>query len=704
MVTRRRVKRRRTLADAMLAVGLLMLGLFIGAAGGLLWVAQGGLPGGPTATPTATPREPFTPTPDFRATRVAEDLATQVAYNSALATRRALNPPGTPTETSGATKFLPVAAQPDATAIFLAEQAASEATAQALALEAQNLIPAEQQPSPLETPTPVTVGLPLVDTASVPTATVTLEPAPIGETTPEQADIPTDLPVTITATVALTIPPTPEPTSTPTPTVEPPTPTATPFASPTPTIVFTLNSMRGIIDRQNAVARVGPGSFYTQSDTIAVGTQITLLARDVTGEWVYLCCAPSTNAPVWVRSNTTRPIDNPALPTPLGTRSPDDIRWLVVRGPDANQTPVPTVPPVLPNEFPMFRNDRYNSGRVPQLPRPPLNPAWGGQAGLAGQPYSSGVVVGGNAVYAASADGHIYAFNRESGSQLWRFNLGEMVRAAPLVDGARVYVATENGRLVALENQGLAATQRWSVALDGMPRGGILPGPGQLILTLGTPGGERLVVVNRESGSVVHSIALGGMPAQAPALANQTIYVASDAVRAYDIWTGELVWQTNESTQYTTPPLYTSPGVEAASELYVADSQGRLVALDANNGTLLWAAPVGGSGTGIAANNTTVFVSGPGFVRAFARAQRSEGQLLWSATIAGTIPGGPLVDDNIVLIVSDGGNVQYIDAITGALISANIQAPPVAGSPAVADGYLFTSGTNAFLFAARQGP
>ncbi|MGL4650193.1 MAG: PQQ-binding-like beta-propeller repeat protein [Caldilineaceae bacterium] len=671
------------------------------AAGGLLFAAQTGLLAGATPTPTSTPGATVGPTADFRATRTAEDAATQVAYAGALATLTAETLAGATPNSVGGDKFLPVITNPGLTATAIAPAPAEvDAAATATVPDAGVIASPEGAPgllpvSPLETPTQVIVSLPVVDTGGVPTVAVAAAtPTP---TNPPVTLIPT-LPAEPTATSTTT------PSPTPTFTLAPPTATATPFATPTPTVAFALNSMRGVIDRQNAISRVGPGSFYTQSATINIGTQVTLLARDTTGEWVYLCCTPGNNGPAWVRGVSARPVENPTLPPPLNELNQNDIRWLVVRGPDANQTPVPSLAPVAITDFPMFRHDRGNTARVAQLPRLPLATAWSGQSGLAGQSYTSGAVLAGNAVFAASGDGHLYAFNRDAGGQLWRFNLGEVARATPLVDGSQVYVVTESGRLFALENQGQAAAQRWMTALGGVPRSGILPAPNRLVLTMRQPDGERLVILDRGNGAVLRNVALGNAQSQAPALSAQTVYVASDLVRAYDLWSGELVWQSTEGTQYTTPPLLMVPGVEAAAELYVADTQGRLLAYDANTGQLIWAAPVGGTATGIAASGTTVFVSGPGFVRAFARVRRTEGQLLWTAGIAGNVPGGPIVDETRVLVVSDGGGVQYLDAITGALIAANVQAQPLGGAAAAVSPWLFAPGQNAVLFAAREGP
>lgn len=679
---------RRSRTAAVLTISLLLAVILLAALGAVFWAAQRGLLTGPTPTPSSTPFAAPTVTPDFRATRTAEDSLTQVAFSTQLATLNAqvggapvaVLPEGTPTFGDISS---PVVVQPDATATAMA-LAITQATAEA----------AQAPGSPLETPTAVTstINLPVVESPREPTIAVLPTETPTDLPTLIVVAPPAETPLLPTATVTLA----PE-----LPTPGPPTPSMTPVPPPP----FFVNSMTGVIDHQNGLVRVGPSSLYTQTGTIAIGTQVTLLARDTTGEWLYVCCAPNTNNPGWMRAVAARPTLNPTLPAPLATAEANDIRWLTVRGPDANLTPIPASLPPPPADFPMARHDRGNTGRVAALPRLPLQLGWppGGQAGLAGGGYTSGAIVVGSSVIAASADGHVYCFDRDSGSQRWRFFLGEDMRATPLADGNLIIVVTESGRLVALEDQGLQAVQRWTQALGVQPRG-MVAAAGRILLTGRANDGEQLLILDRNSGSLLRSVNLGGAPSQLPAVGGQTVYVASDLVRAIDIFGGDIVWQSGEATSFTTPPLYSSPGVKALAELYVADAAGRLISFDANTGVVLWIAPVGAAATGLAAHSTTVVATGPGFVRAFARALRPEGQLLWNVGIAGNVLGGALVDDTRVFVGADGGAFQYLDVVTGALLQGNVQSPTLGGPIAVAGPWIFAPTQAGVLFAAREQP
>lgn len=683
-------RRRRNRTAEILTVSVLSALFVLGGLAGMVWIAQTGAFSGPTPTPSSTPQPAPTATPDFRATRTAQDILTQIAYSVELATLAAqtmgiggpvtgtlpeptLFPPAPGAAPTDMSIMLPVISQANAAAAT-ATWAAYELQIAAATIAAGGLLPPD---SPIATPTPNTVNLPLVDQGGVPTPTPFV--------------LPTDTP---------TIPFVPD-TPTATPTLVPPTAT---FAPPTPTIQYSVNSLRAIIAQQEARVYVGPGSFYTQTSTLGGNYEITLFARDQSGEWLYMCCPPNSNTAGWVRSYPVRPTGNATLPAPLPTDDGNDIRWLTERGADSGLTPVPASTPIPPTDFPMARYDRANSGRVPALPRLPLAVGWpaGGQAGLAGQGFTSGAIVVGNTVLAASADGHLYSYERESGSQRWRYFVGDVIRAAPLFEGGQIYAITENGKLVALEDQGNQALLKFEVQLSAQPRGGILAAAGRLILTARAADGERLFILDRSNGAVLRNVNLGGETAQMPAVGRQLVFVAGNIIRAIDIWSGDIVWQSQESTAYTAPPLYSTPGAESLAELYAVDNQGRVTAWDANTGTQLWAAPLNGLATGMAANTGTLFVSGPGFVRAYSRARRSEGQLLWSFVSAGNVPGGPIVDDTNVLLVTDGGSFQVLNAITGAVVVGNVQSPPLSGSVAVSGPWVYAPTSAGVLFAARS--
>ena len=59
----------------------------------------------------------------------------------------------------------------------------------------------------------------------------------------------------------------------------------------------------------------------------------------------------------------------------------------------------------------------------------------------------------GGRVYAVSADGRLYAFEAESGAQLWREKLGNNISAGVAVNHNSVFVGTDSGDLLKFRPQ-----------------------------------------------------------------------------------------------------------------------------------------------------------------------------------------------------------------------------------------------------------
>lgn len=697
---------RRSRTNEVLTISILTALFLLAGLALLFWVVQGGALASPTPTPSATPRQQLTPTADFRATNTAQDMLTQIAFSAELATAVAerLQTGTPPPDAVGIllpgenSVMLPVISQVDA-ALATAIAQSIEATLNPIAPDDAPL-PGEMLPapdSPLETPnfeaTSVQATLEALATAQVIQLPIV-----------DQGAAPTDTPVAPNVELP-TLEPTATETFTPTPSFTPePTATFTPEPTPTPTQPFSLPSLAAnVVGSGPAAAYVGPSSLYTQTATLPLSTGITLLNRNASGEWIYFCCVPNTNNPAWMLSASARPSGNPALAAPRENLNPNDARWLAQRDADPSLAPIPASLPAPPTDFPMARVDKHNTGSVTTVPSLPYIYGWGlgGNAGVAGNGFISGAVVSGANVVAASADGHIYSFDRDSGSQRWRFQIGENIRAVPLAEGSTFFVLSESGRLTALDDLGGSANPRYQRGFDMSPHGGIIGAGARLLFTGRQPDAERLWIVDRTNGNPLYTVALGASTAQMPAVGEQLVFVVSDAVRAINLFNGQVVWETLNDVTFNAPPLYVSPGQNTLAELYVADSQGRITALNANTGETLWQSFNNGNVTSLAANDTMLFAAGPGFVRGLVQQRRNDGQLVWQASIPGNVPGGVIVDGTRVLVVAEGGNIQLFDAGSGAIGVSDIQLGALGGSAAVSGAWIYVPTQSGILYGLR---
>ncbi|MGB0372373.1 MAG: PQQ-binding-like beta-propeller repeat protein [Opitutales bacterium] len=75
--------------------------------------------------------------------------------------------------------------------------------------------------------------------------------------------------------------------------------------------------------------------------------------------------------------------------------------------------------------------------------------------------FSTPILANGN-IYIGSADSHLYSLDVQTGDLNWKYRAADWVRSRPVVDGKRIYLASFDGTLVCLEDQGKHAVERWS--------------------------------------------------------------------------------------------------------------------------------------------------------------------------------------------------------------------------------------------------
>lgn len=712
--------RRRNATAEILTISVLVAILVLIGVGLMLWAVESRLAFGPTPTPTATARATSTATPDIRATLVAEDIATQVALLSALQTR--MPPIVTATATPATTHGLDTGINPVSPLDGSPGASDEEGSPPLVIILPGDTIPSgEPEPDEDEehtislpvvddagidpaTPpalrTPITVSLPIVGAEPTPTPTFTLTPTP------------TDIPGVV---ILPTDTPTPLPTETPTetPTALPTeTPTFTPIppadATPTPTStppVFTVASLRATI--QNAtnpnaevIARLGPGTIYTSTNVFGANSSVNLLGRTATGEWVYACCT-ADGQPAWVRQASVLPAGNDLGDGAPENANPNDVRWLGLQSLPSVLTPIPSPTPIPPGDYPLLRYNGANQARLGDVPNPPLNFAWPNTAAQAAAGYTSPVVVVSSSVFAASLDNHLYNFDRANGNQRWRFSLGRALRVAPTAHERTLYLALEDGLAIALADQNNQAAELWRATLPGPPAIPFVVYRDILVAGVGQPGNYQLVFLNRSNGTAIRSQPIGGPRLTYPALGDQLLYTGGDQLLAIDMPvanTGgyELGWSRGDIVGITTPPLYTANGVRALAELYVVDQNNRIHALDANTGRELWAVDNGEPATGLALNQGALFVSGDGYVKSISR---ENGAQLWRATAQSPVVGGPITDDEFLIIVTQVGIIQVLSTANGNTVGGSTIQAAVTGAPAISPPYILIPAADGRIYA-----
>jgi outer membrane protein assembly factor BamB len=187
-------------------------------------------------------------------------------------------------------------------------------------------------------------------------------------------------------------------------------------------------------------------------------------------------------------------------------------------------------------------------------------------------------------VYIASMDHALYAVDDQTGTEVWRFTVSQSaLPAAPAFSGGVLYVGSLGGHIYAVDAQ--SGALKW----DQTVVGGIWATPlvQEGVLYFGTLGG-KVYALDAAEGTVIWDKSVEGETRGTPAYVNGTIYIGSETgqLHAFDARSGApaispLGVQTKPASIYTSP-------VFDGRYLYVASTDGQVFALDPQKQQVVW--------------------------------------------------------------------------------------------------------------------
>jgi outer membrane protein assembly factor BamB len=274
-----------------------------------------------------------------------------------------------------------------------------------------------------------------------------------------------------------------------------------------------------------------------------------------------------------------------------------------------------------------------------------------GDFGLPGGMFSPQVTVSIYSLDLADADGRPPAANWTK-SDLVR----DRIIAAPLLVGDRVYVATADNLVLALD--AVDGQPLWSAPFEAENSIWGQPSYADGVLYVGSLD-SNLYALDAESGSELWRAPLGGAIASKAVLDDELVYVSSldEQVYAVDKQTGDVRWSTAaEAAIWGAPALV--DGV-----LYYADVAGYVHAADAASGDPHWVEPVQLPGAVVAAPavaDGVIYVATAGDLALPELERRGtlyalaaeDGRELWNAPAAQPVYTTPAVVDAGVVVVS----------------------------------------------------
>lgn len=298
----------------------------------------------------------------------------------------------------------------------------------------------------------------------------------------------------------------------------------------------------------------------------------------------------------------------------------------------------------------------------------------GEQAGL---PYWSPVELGGDLAFVGFAESQsgtagLYAFDPETGQEMWNVPADDLILPAPTYAEGVVYFGDSTGKVYAVDVEGQRVKSGWPFqAEEAIWASPLVTGGRVYVASMD----HSVYALDAESGQELWRTELGGAMAAKPVVdtSGQTLYVGSFNGRLYALRadSGEKV----EGFDFKAENWIWSEVLLANDQIYVTSLDGRLYALDPANGNVVPPYPydsseVSGTNEQIRASPAEaggyiIVAAGSGRVIAVDNAQR---QWYWPSGIPqSAVYTTPVVSNGWVYVVLMDGQVQALDSEDGGL-------------------------------------
>jgi outer membrane protein assembly factor BamB len=282
-------------------------------------------------------------------------------------------------------------------------------------------------------------------------------------------------------------------------------------------------------------------------------------------------------------------------------------------------------------------------------------------------------VIAGDRIYAASNDGVVRALDRERGKALWKTSLDRRLSGGVGVYENALLLGSSEGYVVKLDAD--TGDELWATRL----RGEVLAPPqgnGRVVVAQTYDG--KLQGLDFVSGEVLWTYdsnvpVLTIRGTSTPVMDGNRVYAgfANGRVLAFDAQTGSIVWEVRVTISQGRSEIDRIVDVDggmllSGSELFAASYQGRLVAIDTRNGRKLWQEDVSSfSGVGIGFGNVYV-ADEDGTLYAY---QRTGQGLRWSQDALGYRQlSRPTPVSSYVAVADFEGIVHFVSQVDGELV------------------------------------
>jgi outer membrane protein assembly factor BamB len=347
----------------------------------------------------------------------------------------------------------------------------------------------------------------------------------------------------------------------------------------------------------------------------------------------------------------------------------------------------------------MFRLDPHHTNRSPfRAPRAPRE-VW---AYDTGGPVAAAPAVVNGLVVVASLSGRVAALSAD-GAPRWKIELGERIYGSPLVVGETIYLGLDRGRFLALRAGN--GSSRFVLDVDGDADTGAVPLPGGgLAFAAG-----KIVYSLRPDGAVRFRHKLRRKVFSSPVVGDDgAIFFGGQD----DYLTALMPDGTTRFRLRLGADADASPAIGDDGTVHVGTDDGEVWAVSPRDGAVRWKSTVGGYVRGPLSigRDGAVFASSYGPTPAVVALDGGDGRELWRFTIRGTgalefgVHGAPLEDAEGTLVF--GGQDDFVYALSpdGALLWKTRVGGDVDAAVILAeDGALYVGSEDGKLHAFRDG-
>jgi outer membrane protein assembly factor BamB len=307
-------------------------------------------------------------------------------------------------------------------------------------------------------------------------------------------------------------------------------------------------------------------------------------------------------------------------------------------------------------------------------------------------------------VIISSDNQFVYSFNPYNGTKHWEYNVGDVVKASPLLYNGMLYISTLNGVIYKLNSKTGKLLSKFSLVGKAYHLEATPIADGNLIYFGAT--NDTLYAVDTGTGNIKWKYGTGDSIKSSPVIhKGQVIFASFDGkIYSLDDMTGVPKWI------HVSNPLdifYSSPAVND-SFVYIGGENGKMYQLRVSDGSLRWQFPSTGY-IGAIESSPIIFggecIFGSNDYRLYCLDSQL-GKKIWADSTGDRVLSSPFADpeNQLIIVGSNDYNVYAFNIINGTN-KWTFTSPGhyiFQSSPLVYGGLVFIGGYDKYLYALRS--